>query len=35
MNIKYIINGQTKVQATNDDKIRDLANKSDIPFTIN
>ena len=35
MNIKYIINGHTKVQATNDDKIRDLANKSDIPFTIN
>ena len=35
MNIKYIINGQTKVQTTNDDKIRDLANKSDIPFTIN
>ena len=35
MNIKYIINGQTRVQVTNDDKIRDLANKSDIPFTIN
>ena len=36
MNIKYMINnGPQKVQTTSDEKIRDLANKSDIPFTMN
>ena len=36
MNIKYIINNVSqKVQATSDETIRDLANKSDIPFTMN
>ncbi len=36
MNIKYMINnGLQKVQTTSDEKIRDLANKSDIPFTMN
>ena len=36
MNIKYLINnGTQKHQITSDETIRDLANKSDIPFTMN
>ena len=36
MNIKYLINNATqKHQITSDETIRDLANKSDIPFTMN
>lgn len=34
MNIKYIPNGNTARQITNEDALQNLANDSDIPFNI-